>query len=323
MSMSDTDVEFGFLLAHFREEPAGYAERIHFSLSDGDTPLRWMPLWGGAPVLTSTVGTTGVRDPALVRDRDGRFHILATDLRIYGGDNRGWDQWRRTGSRSLISWSSDDLISWDDARVVPIAPATAGMAWAPEVVWDDARGDFVVFWSSTLFAATDPDHVGDGYSRILFSRTSDFRTFSPAAVLIDAGRDIIDTAMVVQPGRVYRFSKHEDRGHNSWGVYQEVGSDIFADDFRVVKRRIFADVHANVEAPMLIEDPVGPGWYLFLDRYGSRQGYCALRTSDLATGRWEPVPDNEVDMRPGTKHGTALRLTRPEWERLRQFGPPA
>ncbi|HWU45392.1 MAG TPA: hypothetical protein VN133_01385 [Humibacter sp.] len=39
--------EYGYLFAHFREEPDGYAERIHFSLSEGDSPLRWLPLWNG------------------------------------------------------------------------------------------------------------------------------------------------------------------------------------------------------------------------------------------------------------------------------------
>jgi hypothetical protein len=312
------DDEFGFLLAHFREEPDGYAERIHFSLSVGNSPLRWAPLWGGGPVLTSGIGTTGVRDPAIVRDDVGGFHILATDLRIYGGDGRGWDAWRRRGSRSLIAWSSDDLVSWGDAHALPVAPQAAGMAWAPEVTRDPQTGEYVVFWSSTLFDADDADHAGDSYSRILFARTRDFQTFSAADVLIDAGRDIIDTAIVQNGGQVHRFSKHEDRGASSWGIYQEVGSGLFADDFQVVTRRIGAELQCDLEAPIIVEAP-GGGWYLFLDRYGAAQGYTALQTDDLASGRWIPVSDNELDILPATKHGTILPVTRSEWERLRQF----
>lgn len=317
--MTELDDGFGFLLAHFREEPDGYAERIHFSLSAGDSPLRWTPLWGGEPVLTSDIGTTGVRDPAIVRDDAGGFHILATDLRIYGGDGRGWDAWRRNGSRSLIAWSSDDLVSWSGPRALPVAPQIAGMAWAPEVTRDPGTGEYIVFWSSTLFDADDVDHRGDSYSRILFSRTRDFRDFSPAALLIDAGRDIIDTAIVHYAGQVHRFSKHEDRGASSWGIYQEVGSGLFADDFQVVTRRIGAELHADLEAPILVEAPDRGGWYLFLDRYGAAQGYTALQTDDLASGRWVPVPAGELDIRPATKHGTVLPLTRSEWGRLRPF----
>ncbi|BDZ44714.1 glycoside hydrolase family 43 protein [Naasia aerilata] len=319
--MSEDREEFGYLLAHFREEPDGYAERVFFSLSAGDSPLRWIPLWEGLPVLTSDIGTTGVRDPALVRGDDGRFHVLATDLRIYGGDGRGWDEWRRHGSRSLIVWASDDLISWSGPRAVTVAPEAAGMAWAPEVTRDAETGEHIVFWSSTLFGAEDAGHRGESYSRILFSRTRDFESFSPAETLIDAGRDIIDTAIVQHEGRVYRFSKHEERGAESWGIYQEVGDGLFATDFRLLARRIGEEVHPDVEAPIVVEAPDGSGWYLFLDRYGSAQGYMVLRTASLESGRWEPVPESEVDIRPATKHGTVLRLHRDEWERLSRFGP--
>jgi hypothetical protein len=317
--VTERDDGFGFLLAHFREEPAGYAERIHFSLSAGDTPLRWIPLWGGDPVLTSDIGTTGVRDPAIVRDDAGRFHILATDLRIYGGDERGWDAWRRNGSRSLIAWSSDDLISWSGPRALPVAPATAGMAWAPEVTRDPRTGEYIVFWSSTIFDVDDVHHGRDTYSRVLYARTRDFHDFSPAAVLIDARRDIIDTAIVQHAGQVFRFSKHEERGESSWGIYQEVGTGLFADDFRVIARRIGDGLHADLEAPIIVDAPDGDSWYLFLDQYGAAQGYTALQTDDLASGRWTPVADNELRIRPGTKHGTILRLTKGEWERLRRF----
>ena len=171
--------EYGYLLAHFREDRVGHAEKIYFSLSQGDSPLRWDPLWGGQAVLESAIGTTGVRDPAIVRDDDGRFHILATDLRVWDGGGLRWDEWSRHGSRSLIVWDSDDLESWDGPRSVEIAPANAGMAWAPEVTTDPATGDRIVFWSSRLFADDDPGHEADSYSRIMYSRTRDFRTFTP------------------------------------------------------------------------------------------------------------------------------------------------
>jgi len=315
-----SDEPYGYLLAHFREDPAGFAERIHFSLSTGDSPLRWTPLWGGRPRLTSNLGTTGVRDPAIVRGRDGRFHILATDLRVFGGDDRGWDEWRRHGSRSMIIWDSKDLVDWTGPRAVEVAPAEAGMAWAPEVI-DDPHGDgFVVFWSSTLYEPLDVEHVGESYSRILYSRTRDFETFTPAQVMIDAGRDIIDTAIVSADGLVHRFSKDEDRGDASWGIHHEIGSSLFADDFRVVRRRIAAELHRDVEAPILVRDPVLPRWYLMLDRYGSEHGYFVLQTDDLASSEWAPVAADEVEIPDATKHGTVLRLTRPEWLRLRAAG---
>jgi hypothetical protein len=314
------DDAYGYLFAHFREEPDGYAERIYFSLSEGDSPLRWMPLWGGLPRLTSNVGTTGVRDPAIVRDGAGRFHILATDLRVWGGDNAGWDTWRRTGSRSLIVWDSDDLIEWIGPRVVEVAPSTAGMAWAPETTVDPDTGEHIVFWSSWLFDEADPEHQGTSYSRIMYARTRDFVDFTKAEVLVDSGLDIIDTAILQEAGRVYRFSKDERRGSDSWGIHQEVGSGLFADDFVTLRTRIGSGQFADVEAPMVVKDPHEERWYLFLDQYTRMpQGYFALETTDLEAANWSPVPAERTRIAPGTKHGTLLRLTRGEWQRLRPF----
>lgn len=307
----------GYLFAHFREDPDGYAERIHFSLSDADTVLRWTPLHGGQPVLTSDIGTTGVRDPAIVRGVDGRFHILATDLRIFGGDDLGWEMWRRHGSRNLIIWDSDDLIEWSRPRSVEVAPRTAGMAWAPEVDLDPSTGENVVFWSSTLYAPDDPDHIEDSYSRILMARTQDFVTFSPAEIMIDAGIDIIDTAVARSGGRTSRFSKHEDSGGSSRGVYQEVGSSLLADDFQTVVQNVGSVVHRDLEAPIIVRDVADGRWYLLLDRYGSAQGYIAFVSDDLHSGHWEPVPAELMGIPSATKHGTILRVSGEEWERLR------
>jgi hypothetical protein len=315
-----TDIdEYGYLLAHFREDQVGHAEKIYFSLSQGDSPLRWDPLWGGEPVLESVIGTTGVRDPAIVRDDDGRFHILATDLRVWDGGGLRWDEWSRHGSRSLMLWDSDDLETWDGPRSVEIAPENAGMAWAPEVTTDPVTGDRVVFWSSRLYADDDPDHEADSYSRILYSRTRDFRTFSPAEVMIDTGgRDIIDTALIQENGCVYRFSKDEART-GGWGIYLERGSSLFARDFEMVATNIAGDRYpGGVEAPMVIRERGQDRWYLFLDQYQEwPQGYFAMETTDLDSGRWDYVPADRVAIPPSTKHGTILPLRREEWERLR------
>jgi len=311
---TDRTAPFGYLFVHFRDEPGG--EQVYFSLSEDDDPLRWRPLFDGKPVLTSTVGTRGVRDPVLARDEHGRFHILATDLNVESGDG-GWNAWVRVGSRSLVIWDSDDLVTWRGPRLVEIAPATAGMAWAPEVVRDPETDDQIVFWSSRLYEPDDSAHAGESYSRILYSRTRDFVTFTPAEVLIDAGRNIIDTAILVEGDVVHRISKDEDQGTGTLGVYQESGSTLFSSDYRTVATGIGADRFAQVEAPILVRDDRADRWYLFLDQYSvSPQGYFVLETDDIRAGRWLPVDPEAIRLRPGTKHGGILRLTVDEWQRL-------
>ena len=85
---------YGYLMVHFIEDPQGYAERLYFDLSRGDDPLSWDPLYGGRPLLTSHLGTTGLRDPYMVRDpRNGRVYVMATDLRVFGGDQSQGSGW--------------------------------------------------------------------------------------------------------------------------------------------------------------------------------------------------------------------------------------
>lgn len=78
--------------------------------------MHWKNL-GNGPVLVSDVGEKGVRDPFIVRSRiDRKFHIIATDLRIANG--KGCDTAQYEGSTGLITWESEDLISWSKAQRV-------------------------------------------------------------------------------------------------------------------------------------------------------------------------------------------------------------
>jgi hypothetical protein len=72
----------GYLFTYFTGEGTANGEQVYFALSQGNDPLSGRELNGGAPVLTSTLGTTGVRDPFIIRSPAGdRFYLIATDLR--------------------------------------------------------------------------------------------------------------------------------------------------------------------------------------------------------------------------------------------------
>jgi len=308
------DEPYGYLLVHHVEAPDGYGEQIYFSLSDGDDPCRWHRANGGRPVLRSDLGTTGVRDPHLVAG-DGEWFLLATDLRIYGGDDAGWDAWTRRGSRSLVVWRSTDLVQWSAPWLLEVAPPAAGMAWAPEATYDPATGEFAVTFSSSLYPADDPEHTTPSYPRVLVARTRDFRTVTPARVLIDRGTGVIDTTVVPASqspdGRVHRFSKQDVDAPDSLKLFHEAGSALDADDFEVLASRLADDLFPHVEAPLVFRDHRDGTWYLWVDQYAQRpQGYVALRTDDLASGTWQPVPAARFSLPPDTKHGVVVPLTR-------------
>lgn len=68
-----------------------------------------------------------------------------------------WDAAQRTGSRGIFVWESTDLVNWGNERLVMVEDTTAGMVWAPEAIWDPAKGmetpsgcqDRVIRWKLT------------------------------------------------------------------------------------------------------------------------------------------------------------------------------
>ncbi|MFB7250019.1 glycoside hydrolase family 43 protein [Microbacterium sp. NPDC056234] len=304
----------GYLLVHFVEDHEGHGEKIYFSLSDHDDPLRWTRVNGGEAVLESGLGTTGVRDPYLVRGPEESF-IIATDLRVWTGVEHDWDGWTRSGSRSLVVWRSMDLVAWSEPWRVEVAPPTAGMAWAAEALYDAATGEYLVYWSSALYEESDAEHAGDSYSRIVAARTGDFRSFGAAFTLADfgPGHGVIDLTMVEHEGRTHRFLKSTDERR----LFHEVGASPTSPDFTLVASRIADDLYEHVEAPLIFFDAKAGWWYLWVDQYSDwPQGYIALRTRDLAGGDWQPVPRADFSLPANTKHGVVVPLRPGEWDRL-------
>ena len=140
--MNASEPTTAYLFVHFTGlEQSETDEQLYFALSrDG---RHWRDLReAGFPVLTWKGGEGGVRDPHIVRDPRGGFHIVATDLSIY--HRGGWgphDGATENGSTGLVIWDSPDLSHWSEPRLVDVASKIpgAGMAWAPEAAWDPDR----------------------------------------------------------------------------------------------------------------------------------------------------------------------------------------
>ncbi|GFZ93427.1 glycoside hydrolase family 43 protein [Nesterenkonia alkaliphila] len=321
--MSRSDLH-GYLLVHFVESSTEHTEKIYYSLSCGDDPTTWERLNNGQPVLESALGTTGVRDPHLIRHAEGTgFTLIATDLRVWAKGHHTpemWDEWTRRGSRSVLLWRSRDLVHWSAPQLKPLAPAEAGMAWALKTLYDPSSSQYELFWSSHLYAEEDRWHTAPSYSRILTSRSSDFTTFTSPKVYLDTGSSVIDLYAVRAGGAVHRFFKEDSSGTGSPGICHEVGGSIHG-DFERLAQNIGNDRYRQLEGPAAFPDNRHPRrWYLFLDQYlDSPQGYVGLYSDDIASGQWKWVKN--FSMPPNTKHGTVLPLHRGEWERLRAAYP--
>lgn len=336
---------FGYLLVHFIEDPQGHAEKIYLDVSRGDNPEQWVPLNGGKPVLESVKGTTGVRDPYITRNPEtGRIYILATDLRVFGGD-RGqgdsteWHYWTHSGSTNLVIWETDDLIHWEGPRMLDMgvrpdgSTLELGMAWAPECLWvsdyyGPQQGAFVVYWSSKLFADSDTAHADETvYDRILWGATTDFtqQTYEYGGVFVDTGGNTIDTTMVQRSlpdgsKRTYRITKDNSFGR---GIFMESTDAqkwwLPAAEWTTVQTRIGADYVSDgnpggVEGPAVFASNHEGTWYLFVDVIPS-VGYRPMISHDLDSG-WEYLTSHDFELTPHTKHGGVLQLKRGEYERI-------
>jgi hypothetical protein len=106
----------GYLFSYFTGEGTADGEQIYSALSKANDPLSYQQVKIPKPVLTSTLGTKGLRDPFIIRSPEGdKFYQIATDLKTDG--NGDGDASQRTGSKSIMVWESTDLVNWTDQRL--------------------------------------------------------------------------------------------------------------------------------------------------------------------------------------------------------------
>ncbi|MFF7163800.1 glycoside hydrolase family 43 protein [Streptomyces sp. NPDC008086] len=300
----------GYLMTHFIGEGSNN-QQIYFSYStDG---LKWTDLNGGGIALRSTVGTKGVRDPALVRSPDGsKYWIIATDLCISCGQS--WSDAINNGSRNLVVWESTDLINWSQPWLLNVAGAIPDgrNAWAPEAIWDPASNDYVLYW------ATNVPLDGKTKHRIYYARTSDFRTTTTPQTYIErpGTQEIIDTQIVEMPTGVgnYRYVRASGDGQ----ITLEGSNSILGTWTNLGNLSGIGLTGAQVEGPMWMKFRDRNEWALYLDQYSSGRGYMPVRTTNpSASGTYQMPASGSYDMGATKKrHGSILNLTAAEDSRV-------
>ena len=121
-----------YLFAYFTDNSTEGQQVCYAVSSNG---LDFIPLNGGNPVLSSdTVSMSGgVRDPHILRDDDGWFRMVLTDM--------DW-QLGKWSNHGIVMLRSRDLVSWEhhtvDFHLVyagsPFSSVNA--VWAPQTIYD-------------------------------------------------------------------------------------------------------------------------------------------------------------------------------------------
>lgn len=307
---SEEKEKVGYIYAYFRGSVNGEKEvqQIHLAISDDG--LNWRDLNGNFPVIESTMGTKGLRDPYIIRSYEGdKFYLMATDLDSNGGN---WTEYGTKGSKYLMFWESDDLVNWSEQRMVKVATDDMGCTWAPEAIYDEENKQYVIYWSSS-------DLTNNGKKSVFYATTRDFVTFSTPKVFVDGTGDftVIDTSMVKgKDGKYYRFTKREDnisvfmeRADSVLGKYEKVTSNI--------------ESIRGVEGPAIFKMLDGR-YCLMLDGYtgvNSGVGFFPLVTDDLASGQFTRLTEG-YKMPTGAKHGVMLTVTQDEYDAImNKWGP--
>jgi len=300
----------GFLFVTFRGEQDAMSEQIYFGISrDG---REWQALNGGKPVLVSTIGEQGVRDPFLLRSEDGKkFYILATDLSI--NRNPGWKRAVQQGSRSLVVWESTDLVHWDGPRLIEVAPADAGCAWAPEAIYDPLGQRYLIYWAATT--------KGDNFAkqRIWATWTTDFQKFSEPFIYIEKPNAVIDTDIVRGgDGKFYRFTKDEKLKSITMETSAKLdGEWTSMPGFSLAGLRGYEGPQCYMAEPASGSKPAT--WCLVLDQYSKGAGYQPFLSNDLASGQFKPGSGFRFPF--AFRHGSILPITGTEYRRLEEaFG---
>ncbi|USX17937.1 glycoside hydrolase family 43 protein [Oxalobacteraceae bacterium OTU3REALA1] len=267
---------------------------LHFAGSaDG---YKWDKLGGGRSFLAPKVGNSKLmRDPCIVRGPDGTYHMVWTS---------GWNE------NNIGYASSKDLVNWSPQQQVPVMAHEPGSlnAWAPEIVYDDKRGEFLIFWASTIpgrFPATDGSSEEKYNHRMYYTTTRDFVTYAPTKLYYDPGFSVIDASFVRANGKNYLMVKDETR--NPPKKYLQIAA---APDLRGPFGKLSAPITPPglwVEGPTALQ--IGQDVILYYDAYTTKH-YGAMRSRDMV--KWKDVtakmqfPDEGTPLR--LRHGTVIAV---------------
>jgi beta-galactosidase len=264
---------------------------LHLAYSNDG--LMWKPLNDGKSYLTPTVGKDKLmRDPFILQGKDGLFHMVWTS---------GW--W----DKQIGYASSPDLMNWSEQKGIPVMEhePTARNSWAPEMAYDPAIGEYIIFWATTI-----PDRHSDVASserekglnhRMYCTRTKDFKSFSPTEMFFNPDFSVIDANVLPKNNQFYMFLKNENPNPPEKNIRISIADKASGPYPVKVSEPITGKYWA--EGPTALE--VGDFVYVYFDKYTEHK-YGAIRSKNMVD--WEDVSEL-VSFPKGVRHGAAFKVS--------------
>ena len=305
IASAQTD-KVAYLFTYFTGN-APQKEQICYAISDDG--YNWTPLNNGSPVILSdTIAVTGcVRDPHILRCQDGKtFYIVATDMK----SDLGW-----SSNRGMVLMKSTDLVHWTHTTIhfptrFPKTWRNVQRVWAPETVYDNKTGKYIVFYS--LLSTTNR------YDKIYYSYANDdFTDISEPRLLFDDGRAAIDGDIVFNDADClyHLFYKSEAGG----GIFQATTKSITPDvgqkdGSQWMKLPGRVEVSRTAVEGVGVQKAIdGQSWIVMYDCYSAGH-YQFCKSTDLKTFTF--VQDTKTEGVFTPRHGTIIPITQAEKDRL-------
>lgn len=280
----------GYLFAYFTDKNEN-KNGMHLAWSrDG---YKWAKIGDEYSFLKSDYGEQDkekrMRDPFLMKGADGLWHCLWTI------------NWH---INTIGHATSTDLIHWSPQQTIPIMDGyEVRNCWAPEMIYDDANKQYVIFWSSTIKEngewKTEPGFLYD--NRVYYSTTKDFKTFTPAKLFFDPGHNVIDPTVKKIGNKYYMIYKDERELPTPQKNLLVAVSDHAEGPYVKISDKPFT--RSWVEGPAICQLP-DHSYLVYMDAYRDYR-FEAMRTYDFK--EWMNV-SGKISLPEGIKHGSIVSV---------------
>ena len=270
---------------------------LHLAYSED--ALTWSEIKEGKSYLKPVLSPDKLmRDPCIIRGGDGNFHMVWTV---------SWTQ------RSIGYATSKDLINWSPQQEIPVMmhEPKARNTWAPEITFDPKKKEYVIYWSTTiegLYPETQAEKENAYNHRIYYTKTKDFKTFSPTKLLYEPGFNVIDATIVPIKNKWYMFLKDETIEPAAKNLKIATASKLEG-PYSKASQPITGDFW--VEGPTVLR--TADNWIVYFDKY-TQHTYGAIQSKDLKN--WVDISD-QIHMPKKMRHGTAFKISRAEFEKIK------
>ncbi|MAM17991.1 MAG: family 43 glycosylhydrolase [Christiangramia sp.] len=292
-----------YLFAYFTGNGDG-EEAVHYAISsDG---YNYYALNDDKAILDnrSISSTGGVRDPHILRGPDDHFYMVLTDLKT---SEMGWN------NTAMILLKSNDLINWkssviDITRSFPQEFSDVNRVWAPQTIYDEHTGKFMVY-----FSMLQPG----GYDKIYYAYANqDFTALeaAPKQLFFSPNeKATIDGDIILKDGKYHLFYKTE--GTDDKGIKVAI-SDSLTSGYQALPGNVDQTDKA-VEGSGVFKLIGSDQYILMYDVYRDGE-YQFAESSDLQNFK---VVDEQISMNFHPRHGTVIPITEEETSRLLQNFP--